>query len=128
MRPQLLIAAALAGALLVVAGCGGTTTYSADRTRACLAKRTGVTVSSRVDFVASSALGGSFSVRLLRNEVTLSFALDRKGAQRLVYAYERFRGKNIGLEDVLRPVGNVVALWASHPSDTALQTIHDCLK
>jgi hypothetical protein len=67
-------------------------------------------------------------VRLLGNLVTLSFAEDRQEAERIVRAYQRFKGKNIGLEDVLRPTRNVIVLWAMHPSDTALQTIHDCLK
>lgn len=129
MRPRAsILAALLAGVLLVVAGCGSATTYDVDKTRACLAKQPGVTVSNKVDFVASNALGGAISVRLLENEVTLSFALDRKEAQRIVNAYTTHKGKNIGIEDVLRVTRNVVALWAAHPSDTALQTIHDCLK
>jgi hypothetical protein len=129
MRPRASIpAAVLAGSVLVLAGCGSTATYSLEKTRACLVRQPGVVVGSKVDFVASNALGGAISVRLLRNEVTLAFALDRKEAARIVYRYERVAGKNIGLTDVLRPVRNVVALWATHPSDTALQTIHDCLK
>ena len=76
---------------------------------------------------------GNLDVELARgtlgeNEVTLSFAADRAEAERIVRAYERFKGANIGLEDVLRPNHNVVALWALHPSDAASQTIRDCLK
>jgi hypothetical protein len=87
-----------------------------------------VVVRNKVDFVASNALGGAISVTVPGNEVTLSFADDRTEAERIVRAYQRFRGKNIGLEDVLRAYHNVVALWALHPSDAALQTIRDCLK
>jgi hypothetical protein len=118
----------LAGLLVVAAGCGSPSSYDFDKTRACLAKQPGLRVSNKVDFVASNALGGAVSVKLPGNEVTLSFADDRQEAERIVRAYERFKGKNIGLEDVLRPVHNVVALWALHPSDDALRTIHDCLK
>jgi hypothetical protein len=113
---------------LVAAGCGGTKSYDADKTRACLAKQQGVAVSEKVDFVASTALGGAFRVRLPGNSVTLAFADDRKEAQRLVRAYQRVAGKNIGLTDVLRPNRNVIVLWEKHPSDAALETIQDCLK
>jgi hypothetical protein len=114
--------------VLLVAGCGGSSTYDVDKTRACLVKRPGVHISNKVDFVASNALGGAFSARLDRNEVTLSFALDRQEAQRIVRQYTLHHGKNIGLEDVLHVSQNVVALWAAHPSDASLQTIRDCLK
>ena len=113
---------------MLVAVFGSSSTYDVEKTRACLRKQPRVRVSNKVDFIASNALGGAISVRLLRNEVTLSFAQDRQEAERIVRAYQRFKGRNIGLEDVLRPTGNVVALWAAHPTDTALQTIHDCLK
>jgi hypothetical protein len=127
MRPQasLLVAAALA---LLAAGCGGSSTYDADKTRACLVKQPGVVISDKVDFVASNVNGGAFSVRFSGNEVTLSFGDDRAEAERVTRVYQKVAGKNIGLEDVLRPTKNVVALWAAHPSDAALQTIRDCLK
>jgi hypothetical protein len=127
VRGGLLLCAVLAGALFVT-GCGGTTTYQADKTRACLAQQPGLKLRNKVDFVASTALGGAFNVKLPGNQVTLAFGEDRKEAERIVRAYQRFRGKNIGLPDVLRPTHNVVALWEAHPSDTALQTIQDCLK
>jgi hypothetical protein len=123
----LLLPVVLIGAL-VAAGCGSPSTYDADKTRACLSKQSGVVLSNKVDFIASNALDGAFTAKFLGNQVTLSFADDRQEAERIVRAYERFKGKNIGLEDVLRPTKNVVALWAAHPSDTALQTIRDCLK
>jgi hypothetical protein len=127
VRGRLLLGAVLAGTLLV-AGCGGTSTYDADKSRACFEKQPGVKVRNKVDVVASTAPGGAFNVKLRGNQVTLSFGQDRKEAQRIVLAYQRFRGKNIGLPDVLRPTKNVVALWEAHPSDAALQTIQDCLK
>ena len=129
MRPQaLLLAAVLAGALLLVSGCGSAGTYDVDKTRVSLVRQPGVVVRNKVDFVASNALGGAISATLLGNEVTLSFASDRKEAERIVRAYQRFKGRNIGLEDVLHVNHNVVALWALHPSDAVLQTIRDCLK
>ncbi len=128
MRPRSLLVVLVLCLALAAAGCGSPSSYDVDKSRACFAKQPGVRVSSKVDFVASTALGGAFSVRLLGNEVTLAFTNDRAEEERIVHAYQKFRGKNIGLLDVLRPVRNVVALWAKHPSDTALQTIHDCLK
>ena len=124
---RLFLGAVLAGTL-VVAGCGGTKSYDAEKTRSCLADQPGVKLTNKVDFVASTALGGAFNAKLLGNQVTLAFAEDRKEAERIVRAYQRFRGKNIGLTDVLKPSHNVVALWEAHPSETAVQTIEDCLK
>ena len=128
VRGRRLLAGAVLAGTLVVAGCGGTKSYDAEKTRSCLADQPGVKLSNKVDFVASTALGGAFNAKLLGNQVTLAFTRDRKEAERIVRAYQRFRGKNIGLTDVLRPSRNVVALWKAHPSDTALQTIEDCLK
>ena len=124
-RPLLLGAVLVA---LVAAGCGGTKSYDAEKTRSCLVKQSGVKVRNKVDFVASTALGGAFNVKLLGNQVTLVFGQDRKEAERIVRAYQRFRGKNIGITDVLQAKHNVVTLWEAHPSDTAVQTIQDCLK
>jgi hypothetical protein len=128
-RFPILVAALAAGALLLGAGCGGTATYSADKSRACLVKAGSlVTKVPASDFIAANAEGGSFMVRFRDNLVIVSFGLDRKGAERIVRGYQRFRGKNIGLEDVLRPTGNAVMLWALHPPDAYVQTIEACLK
>ncbi len=130
VRPKhLLLALVLVAALLSAAGCGGTTTYSAAKTRACL-KQAGarVTPPPADDLVASAAEGDSFRVHFRDNLVTLSFGLDRSGAERIVRGYERFRGKNIGLEDVLRVSHNLVMLWAVHPADAYIQTVEGCLK
>jgi hypothetical protein len=124
---RFLLPLVLAGAA-VLTGCGSSSTYDLQKTRACLAEQQGVVVDNRVDFVASNALGGAITVKLLGNQVTLSFAEDRQETERIVRAYQRFKGRNIGLPDVLRPSHNVVELWKAHPNDTALQTIHDCLK
>ena len=124
-----LFAAVLACTVLLAAGCGGTTTYSEAATRACL-KEAGVRVGPvpNEDFVASAAEGGGFTARFKDDKVTVSFGLDRKGAERIVRGYQRFRGANIGLEDVLRPKQNAVMLWALHPPEAYLQTIEACLK
>jgi hypothetical protein len=123
------LAVVLAGTVLLAAGCGGTKTYSEAATRACL-KQAGVYVGAvpNNDLVASAAEGGGFTARFRDNKVTVSFGLDRKGAERIVRAYQHFRGKNIGLEDVLRPKQNAVMLWALHPPEAYLQTIEACLR
>jgi hypothetical protein len=112
-----------------VAGCGGgTNTYSAAKTRACLLQHgrvvTGVPASN---LVASAAEGGSFAVRFGNNTAIVSFGNDRDGAERIVRAYQRFRGKNIGLLDVLHAEHNAVILWAIHPDDEHVRAIEDCL-
>ncbi len=117
-----------AGVLVLLAGCGGSKPYSLAKTRACLAKESGLRVSSKVDFVASTALGGAVTVKLPHNQVTIAFGLDRDEADRLATAYRRFRGHNIGIEDVLRPERNAVLLWRGHPADDDSAEIHKCLK
>ena len=119
----------LAGFALAAAGCGGAPTYSAAKTRACLKEMgTHVTAVPADDLVAAAAEGDSFSVRFPDNLVTLSFGFDRNGAERIVRAYQRFKGTNIGLEDALRPSHNAVMLWAVHPKDAYVQAIQECLK
>jgi hypothetical protein len=119
----------LVPAIALVAGCGGgTKIYSAEKSRACLAaKGRVVTGPPSSDLVATTAEGGSFTVRFGKNLVTVSFGDDRDGAERIVRAYQRFHGKNIGLLDVLSAQHNAVLLWALHPEDTDLKTIEDCL-
>ena len=114
---------------LAVAGCGGSTkTYSAAKTRACLVQHGRVVTDVPAsDLVAAAAEGGSFAVRFGTNIAIISFGNDRDGAERVVRAYERFRGKNIGLLDVLHVERNAVILWAVHPLDQHVRAIEDCL-
>jgi hypothetical protein len=118
------------GCVLALAGCGGgPKTYSAAKSRDCLAgKGVRVTDAPPSDLVASAAEGGSFTAHFGDNLVTVSFGLDRNGAQSIVRGYERFRGKNIGLTDVLEVMKNAVMLWAVHPQDPHKATIEGCLK
>jgi hypothetical protein len=113
----------------LVAGCGGgTKIYSAEKSRACLlAKGKVVSGPPATDLIAAAAEGGSFSLRFGKNIATVSFGTDRDGAERIVRAYERFHGRNIGLPDVLSAKGNAVLLWAIHPEDADLKMIQDCL-
>ena len=95
------------GAVVTVAGCGGTRLYT----------------------LASTAFGGAVRVLLdRRNEVTISFGRTEEDALNVASGYRRVHGKNIGIEDVLRPVKNAVLLWRAHPSDQDISTIDHCLK
>jgi hypothetical protein len=125
--PLALLGVVLAAAL---AGCGGggPTTYTLEKTRACLAQEPALKLRQKVDFVASTALGGAVAVLFPNNEVTISFGLDEDEAARLDRAYRRFKGENIGIDDVLRPKKNAVLLWEAHPSDEEIATVDDCLK
>ena len=127
MRPRHLLLL-LVPLVAILAGCGGTKTYSAEKSRACLlARGRVVTGPPASDLVASAAEGGSFTVPFGRNFATVSFGTDRDGAERIVRAYQRFRGQNIGLLDVLSAKGNAVMLWAGHPDDAAVRLIESCL-
>jgi hypothetical protein len=121
----------LALVLLVVAcGKGGTSLYTKAATAACLSK-IGLhpkPVTPATDFVASSATGGAFSLRLIGNAVTVSFGLTDADANNIEEAYHRFRAQNVGLEDVLRRQSNVIMLWRNHPQDENVATITSCLK
>ena len=128
----------LAGlAALVVAGCGGTDgeereeredVYRLAPTRACL-QTADIRVTSRgVDFVATTALGGSFRARLPGNRVTLAFGRTVDDAVATERAYRRFAGKGVPLEEVLARDRNVVMLWAEPPSAAHEKRVRDCLE
>jgi D-alanyl-D-alanine dipeptidase len=123
---RLVLLAGASSALL--AGCGGASSYHFAATRSCLAKAKGVRLSHRVDFIASTASAGAFTVKFAHNQVTISFGRDNAEATQLAKGYVRVHGKNIGIEDVLRPQHNAVMLWAAHPSDAELGTVTGCLK
>jgi hypothetical protein len=128
-RPALALLALLVLAL-VAAGCGGTKRYSPAATRACFAHEKGTKLQRipRNDFIARNALGGAISVRMRNNEVTITFGKDDNVAEGIAAAYRRVHGKNIGIEDVLRPQRNAVLLWRAHPSDHDLSLVDSCLK
>jgi hypothetical protein len=82
------------------------------------------------DFVANTALGGAFRVKLPHNAVTVSFGDTVDNGTKLADAYRNVAGKNVraGIDDVLRTNGNAVMLWHAHPSDADLSLIQGCLK
>jgi hypothetical protein len=114
---------------LLVAGCGGTTVYTVDKTRACLSAR-GAHIGGKLDFVASTATGGAFNAALGDNSVKLVFGQTQSDAQQIVAAYQRFAFRNVksGLPDVLRRYKNVVTLWHAHPQDSDLALVVGCLR
>jgi len=119
----------LALVAVLAAGCGGKTTYSLAKTRACLQSR-GAQVGGKLDFVASTATGGAFAAKLGDNDVKLVFGQSENDAQQIVAAYERFAFPNVksGLPDVLRRYSNVVTLWHEHPQDADLSLVVGCLR
>jgi hypothetical protein len=121
---------ALAVALLA-AGCGKPSpkVYSEVRTRACFhAKRLRITPPPAADFVATTALGGAFKLTLPHNFVTISFGDTVQNAESLDQVYRNVRGRNVGINDVLRTQGNAVMLWHAHPADEDLSLVQGCLK
>jgi hypothetical protein len=81
-----------------------------------------------LDFVASTATGGAFKAHVRHNSVTIVFGKTEADANDINDAYRRFRGRNIGINDVLRQQNNVVMLWRLHPSDSNLTRVTDCLR
>jgi hypothetical protein len=116
--------------VLIAAGCGGKTTYTATKTRECLAGHgIGIAHEPRTDLVASTATGGAFVVRTNGNHVTMVFGQADDDADQIQQAYERFAFSNVkaGLPDVLRRDKNVIMLWHEHPSDADLDVVLSCL-
>ena len=128
MRRAALLALA-SGLVLAAAACGGSSSYSLAKTRACLAQR-GAKIGGSLDFVASTATGGAFRTRLGDNSVEVVFGETTSDAEQIEQAYERFAFKNIkaGLPDVLRRYKNAVTLWHQHPQDADLSLVVGCLR
>jgi hypothetical protein len=121
-------------AALLLAGCGGGSSgssapqkYTRAKTRACLVDKH-VRVGGPLEFVASTATGGSLQAHLADNFVTIAFGLTVGDANNISQAYVHFHARNVGIGDVLRQQGNAVMLWHSHPSNTDAKLIQDCLK
>lgn len=116
---------------LLAAGCGGKTSYSAAKTRACLQAR-GAKIGNpdRSDLVATTALGGAFKASLGDNFVTLAFGTDDTTGTQIFDAYQHFAFANIksGILDVLRRYNNAVTLWHQHPQDADLSLVVGCLR
>jgi hypothetical protein len=119
----------IAAFALTAVACGGgsPSTYAAAPSEKCLVGK-GLTIDHNVDFVASTALAGSFRVRLPGNEVTVALGRTVDEGNNIDQAYRRFRSLNVGIDDVLRQQQNAVLLWHTHPSDADLAKITGCLK
>jgi hypothetical protein len=113
----------------VVAGCGGSTSYSLGETRDCLQSR-GAAIGGKLDFIASTATGGAFMATLGDNSVKIVFGETEGDAEKIELGYDRMALPNVkpGLPDVLRREKNAVMLWAEHPQDTDLALVTGCLK
>lgn len=125
---KLLVALLVASCLLAVS-CGGSSHHLATltKTRACLVKA-GVRFGGQLDFVASTANGGALKARLPDNDVTIVFGDTVENADAINHFYHQVRGRNIGIDDVLKQQGNVVMLWHTHPSDADIARVTGCLK
>jgi hypothetical protein len=113
----------------LLAACGTSVkTYTASKTRLCLAAH-GATISEPTeDIVASTATGGAFHASLADNSVTVVFGVTVADANNINDAYHRFKGKNVGINDVLRQQANAVMLWHAHPLAADLSIVTACLK
>jgi hypothetical protein len=119
-------------AALLAAGCGGggrKEPYTLAATRSCLAEQ-GIETTRNLgdDFVASTAPGGAMRARVGQNSVTISFGQNEIQADRIAEAYRKFRGRNIGIENVLRAKRNAVMLWEELPAAEDEAIVVDCLR
>jgi hypothetical protein len=117
----------------VVAGCGGDDDepelYALEPTRDCL-RDADIEVSENTDdFVASTALGGSFRAAFPTDNIAvLSFGESIEDAARIEAAYRNFAPAGAQLERVLGRFRNVTMIWSFGPSEEDLKTVSDCLK
>ncbi|HET7449116.1 MAG TPA: hypothetical protein VFJ78_00835 [Gaiellaceae bacterium] len=119
--------ALIVGLCVVAAACGSTShSYSVAKTQRCLVAK-GFKISHTVDFVASTATGGSFKTFFPTNDVTVVFGNNDSDASNLDEAYRRFHSDNVGIDDVLYQNGNAVMLWHFHPSDADSAKLTACL-
>jgi hypothetical protein len=125
MGPRLATVALL---VVLLAACGPARepTYDLQKTRSCLVER-GAKVGGPLDFVASTATGGAFHVRLPANELTIAFGETTGDAEQIEKAYVRFHSRNVGIADILKRESNAVILWKQHPEQTDLDTVTSCL-
>jgi hypothetical protein len=114
---------------LLTTSCGrpGKVLASLPKSESCL-RRAGYRLGGKLDFVASTATGGAFKAHMRDNSVTIVLGKTEADANGINDAYRRFRGRNIGINDVLHQQGNVVMLWRLHPSDSDLARVTGCLK
>lgn len=122
---------ALLAVLLAACGNRPPQTLSRAKTRACLRGAGALVRPPAGDFVATTASNGSFRAYLhgrKGNFVTLDFGADEQEAAEIAAGYDRFRGKNIGLADILYTDRNVTMLWKEHPSDADRELVTKCLK
>lgn len=115
--------------VVALAACGSSAkTYTASKTRLCLAAHGAAIGTPSDDIVASTATGGAFRARFPDNFVTVVFGATVDDANNINDAYHRFRGKNVGIDDVLSQQGNAVMLWHVHPQNADLDAVASCLK
>jgi hypothetical protein len=132
MGTRATLPAALAAVAIAAAGCGGGGADEPDRyavqpTRTCLQNAAAEVTTTRLDFVASTALGGALRVRLPTNFVVVAFGQDADEAERIEQAYRRFAGETIAIDDVLERTKNVVFVWNAPPSPDERNTVVGCL-
>jgi hypothetical protein len=116
---------------IALAGCGGQgeqSLYDLNPTRSCLRKADLQPTTKRLDFVASTAIGGAVRVRFPDNDLTLTFGDSEREAERIERAYRRFAPKRYPIQDVLRRDRNVVMLWGVAPTIDQLDTVSRCLQ
>jgi hypothetical protein len=115
--------------VLLVAGCGGQTTYTVNKTRDCLTSED-ARISGPGDFVATTATGGAFIAHLSDNWVTVAFGEEETDAKDIQIAYQRFAFPNVrnNITDVLSRYRNAVLLWHKHPASADLALVTGCLE
>jgi hypothetical protein len=126
MAPRISLLALL---VLMLAACGPARepTYDVEKTKSCLVEK-GAKVGGPLDFVASTATGGAFHVKLPANELTIVFGVNTDDAVQIEKAYVRFHARNVGIADILKRYSNAVLLWKEHPEESDLVTVTSCLE
>lgn len=107
-------------AILVTAGCGGTTNYSPEATRECLDFAGAVVSEQDADYIAAGSDG--YAVRYDGKTVNIAFGEDGQAADHLEVLYEGFGGN-----EALYRKGNAILSWDDQPG-SAREVVDGCLK
>jgi hypothetical protein len=109
--------------VLLLAGCGGGTTYSAGQSSLCLG-RIGVVSTRDHDTVGAIASSGAYQVTIGRKVLHIAFGQNAREAKQLLTHYGAVARRN---HDRLYRRRNAVLAWADDPG-IERRPVEDCLR
>jgi len=116
--------------VLVVTGCGPSSTFSRDTSAGCMRLHGGrvANAAKGLDTIARGANASAFRVRAGTDAATVEFARTSQDAESLEAAYARaLKVAREPTKYLLYRNRNAVVIWAHVPGDDSRATVIDCL-